>query len=228
MLLILGGGRAATIAQTRQRKLQGNCSDDSPPDPEKGTLVEEENMNIMLIPVLVSIAFFLRIGLIMTGMLKGPILRTFEKYGGDEELYYPLPALLLWSGVIVLSLTALLVDSASILLPTGVPGLLLLGFAFLARNHPEFAREHPDIFLHYPRWYHQLRARTSRYERRRLSYMWLWLPRRLRLIYNGSDRAFDQWADLVIMASMRYDEEDPTLWRENPPETYEAVYRPGA
>jgi hypothetical protein len=45
--------------------------------------------------------------------------------------------------------------------------------------------------------------------------MWLWLPRRLRLIYNASDRAFNQWADLVIMATMRYDE-DPAAWREIP------------
>lgn len=185
-------------------------------------------MTIMYVPVLVSIAFFLRIGLIMTGMLKGPVLRTFEKYGGDEELYYPLPALLLWSGVMLISLTALLAESARIFLPTGLPGLLLLMLAFLARNHPEFAREYPNIFLHYPRWYHQLRDRTSRYERRRLSYMWLWLPRRLRLIYNGSDRAFNQWADLVIMASMRYDEEDPSLWRENPPENYDAVLHHGS
>ena len=182
----------------------------------------------MLIPVLVSIAFFLRIGLIMTGMLKGPILHTFEKYGGDEELYYPLPA-----PVTLVRRDSYQPDRAAGGERQHLPAhrgsrSVAAGLAFVARNHPEFAREHPDIFLHYPRWYHQLRARTSRYERRRLSYMWLWLPRRLRLIYNGSDRAFNQWADLVIMASMRYDEEDPSLWRENPPETYETVYRPGA
>jgi hypothetical protein len=45
--------------------------------------------------------------------------------------------------------------------------------------------------------------------------MWLWLPRRLRLIYNGSDNAFNQWADLVILATMRF-EDNPEHWTEFP------------
>ena len=38
-------------------------------------------------------------------------------------------------------------------------------------------RAHPQIFLAFPRWYAELRERTTREERRRIAYMWLCLPR---------------------------------------------------
>lgn len=174
-------------------------------------------MSIMLIPIIISIAFLFRIGMILMGLLKGPILHTFEKYGDRENTYYPLPSILLWGGVLLISLTALLTETASVRLNTSLPGALLLIAAYFAYTHPEVARQYPQFFMIYPRWYYDLRDRTSRYERRRLSYMWLWLPRRLRLAYNGSDRAFNQWADLVIIATMRFDDEDPTIWRDMPP-----------
>lgn len=168
-------------------------------------------MSILLIPVLISIVFLLRTGLILIGLFKGPILQTFEKYGDEETVYYPLPSLLLWIGVLVISGTALMAEKTGINLNTGILGILLLLGAYFAYTNPDLARQYPQIFMVYPRWYYELRDRTSRYERRRLAYMWLWLPRRLRLIYNASDRAFNQWADLVIMATMRYDE-DPAAW----------------
>lgn len=170
-------------------------------------------MSLALIPLVISLVFLIRIGLILIGLMKGPILQTFEKYGDAENIYYPLPSMLLWAGVLVLSVTAFMADRADIILPTAPLGLLLLIAAYFAYTHPEIARQYPQIFMSYPRWYFELRERTSRYERRRLAYMWLWLPRRLRLIYNGSDYAFNQWADLVIMATMRF-EDDPDHWRE--------------
>ena len=177
-------------------------------------------MHIMLIPVIISLIFLLRIGLILMGLLKGPILQTFEKYGDQETVYYPLPSILLWMGILLISLTVYFAQATTITLPTGLPGVLLIIGSYLAYTNPHIARQYPQIFMIYPRWYYQLRDRTSRYERRRLAYMWLWLPQRLRLIYNASDRAFNQWADLVIMASMRYDEEDPEIWHDSPPESY--------
>ena len=172
-------------------------------------------MSFTLVPLLVSIAFLLRIGMILTGLLKGPILHTFEKYGDSENIYYPLPSLLLWAGVFVLSISRLIAETANIWLPATIPGLGLLAGAYLAQTHPELPRQFPRLFMSYPRWYFNLRDRTSRYERRRLAYMWLWLPPRLRFIYNGNDRAFNQWADLVIMATMRY-EESQEMWSEKP------------
>lgn len=170
-------------------------------------------MGLALIPLLISIAFLLRIGLILIGMLKGPVLQTFEKYGDAENVYYPLPSILLWAGIFILSMTGILADRAGIFLPTVPFGIFLLIAAYLAYTHPELPRHYPRIFMSYPRWYFELRERTSRYERRRLAYMWLWLPRRLRLIYNGSDAAFNQWADLVILATMRF-EDNPDHWRD--------------
>ncbi len=170
-------------------------------------------MSLALIPLIISLAFLIRTGLILIGLMKGPILQTFEKYGDAENLYYPLPSMLLWAGVLMLSTTAFLADRTGIYVPTAPVGLLLLAAAYFAYTHPEIARQYPQVFMSYPRWYFELRGRTSRYERRRLAYMWLWLPRRLRLIYNSSDHAFNQWADLVIMATMRF-EDDPEQWRE--------------
>ena len=172
-------------------------------------------MSFFVVPLVVSIAFLLRLGLIMTGLLKGPILRSFEKYGDSENIYYPLPALLLWGGVFMLSLSRIIAITAGIWLPTTIPGLALLVGAYFAQSHPELPRQFPRLFMSFPRWYFDLRDRTSRYERRRLAYMWLWLPPRLRFIYNGNDRAFNQWADLVIMATMRY-EEGQEVWSEKP------------
>jgi hypothetical protein len=172
-------------------------------------------MGIAFIPLLISIGFLLRIGLILVGLLKGPILQTFEKYGDTENVYYPLPAILLWAGVFTLSATALLIERAGIALPTVPLGIGLLIAAYLAYTNPHLAKQFPRLFMSYPRWYFELRDRTSRYERRRLAYMWLSLPPRLRLIYNGSDHAFNQWADLVILATMRF-EDSPDYWNDAP------------
>lgn len=162
---------------------------------------------LILLLLLISLAFLIRTVLITIGLLKGPVLQTFEKYGDDETIYHPMPALLLWTGMLLITVSPVIaaaLDAA--VLPLALPGILMLGANYLLVTHPEVAREHPNIFLIYPRWYHELRSRTSRYERRRIAYKWLWLPPRLRLVYNTNDRAFSQWADLVIMATMDIDE----------------------
>jgi hypothetical protein len=175
---------------------------------------------LILIPFLISLVFLMRTVLIMVGLLKGPVLQTFEKYGDDEIIYHPLPSLLFWTGVLVITLSPVLAASLRIsLFPVIAPGFLMLIAAYFITMHPEFVRQHPDIFMVYPRWYHQLRARTSRYERRRIAYKWLWLPPRLRLAYNGNDHAFNQWADLIIMSTTDIDETAAEI-RDNPSERY--------
>ena len=96
-------------------------------------------MTIMLIPIIISIVFLLRIGLILMGLLKGPILRTFEKYGDQENVYYPLPSILLWLGVLLISLTLFISEIAGIFLPTRLPGVLLIVASYFAFGHPEIA-----------------------------------------------------------------------------------------
>ena len=171
-------------------------------------------MSIAVIAMLISIAFFFRIGLILVGALKSPILQTFEKYGDQEPVYYPLPSILFWAGVFVASGAVMISNVTGLTVQAAAIALLMFGASYVAYMNPNFARQHPQIFMSFPRWYYDLRDRTSRYERRRLAYMWLWLPRRLRLVYNGSDHAFNQWADLVILSSSRY-EEYPDAWHDD-------------
>lgn len=162
------------------------------------------SITIAIIIFFVSLIFLCRSVLIITGYYKEPILRTFEKYGDLETLYYPLPAILVSTGTLIFALDSLL----AIPLPLALPGIGLILLSLLAYAKPEIAARFPYIFMSYPRWYFDLRKDTSRYERRRIAYMWLWLPVRLRWVYNNNDQAFRQWADLVIMSTMRYDDSD--------------------
>jgi len=168
---------------------------------------------LQFVPLLVSLAFLMRTALIMVGILKGPILQTFEKYGDSETVYYPLPSLLLWGGIFVVTSGFWLAAPLRSWAVLVVPGLLLIGCAYYAYTHPELVQHYPQIFISYPRWYYELRERTSRYERRRIAYMWLSLPYRMRMAFNGNDRAFNQWADLVIIATIPFDE-DVGDWHE--------------
>lgn len=170
-------------------------------------------MWLTFIPIGICLVLLMRTVLILSGFLKGPILHSFEKYGDSETVYYALPPLLLWSGLLVLSVGPWVAPALRSWSPIVLLGLPLLVAAYYAYTEPRLALHYPQIFLSYPRWYYELRERTTRYERRRLAYMWLALPAGLRLAYNGSDRAFNQWADLVIMATMTY-EEDAELWRD--------------
>ncbi len=155
----------------------------------------------MCVPVLLlfSVILLARMVLIVLGLLKGPVLRAFEKYGAQEEPYNALPALLLWLGCTGLSLgmwVQAVVPRA--LLPLESMGVILILAAYLTRQMPSFSSQ----FFPYPRWYVELRDRTARSERRRIAYMWLHLSWRARIYYNSSDRAFLQWADFIILSTL--------------------------
>jgi hypothetical protein len=141
-----------------------------------------------------------RITLILAGFWKDPILRGFEHYGDDERLYNPLPGLLLWSGVLLLG-AGIWADPLVENIPTWLPGLLLINFAYSAHRYRALWERFPFL-LALPRWSAQLREYTDREERRRIAYNWLDLSWRTRLLFNGSDRAFLQWADLIVMATV--------------------------
>lgn len=162
---------------------------------------------LTLIPFVLSLIFLIRTVLIVVGLLKDPILRTFEKYGDDENIYNPVNSLLLWTGLLIISLSpGLAAPLRMSMFTVALPGIAMIGLAYFLVNNPQFVRQYPNVFFIYPRWYHELRSRTTRNERRRIAYKWLWLPHRLRLAYNGNDRAFSQWTDLIIMATMDVDE----------------------
>lgn len=151
--------------------------------------------------VCVSLFFLGRLVLILMGVLKDPILRVSQRYAVGDDLYYPLPWLLLWVGLFLFS-GGLLLAAMRVTLPIYLLGFVLMLLAYGAYEHPQIANDYPTLLLSYPRWYYDLRARTTREERRRIAYMWLWLPRGLRLYYNSHDPAFNQWADLIILSTI--------------------------
>lgn len=177
-----------------------------------------------MIPLLLSTIFAGRTLLILLGRLKEPLLHTFERYG-EEVIYYPLLELGGWLIAFIMSTWALLLSfNHALQVPQSIIELALPiipmsyivvfhqtvhGIGALKSIQPLLNRLHV-----YPLWYRDLRSRTSRYERRRIAYLWLRLPRRLRAIFNMNDPAFLQWADLVIMGAVM--EEDRPLPPINP------------
>lgn len=169
-----------------------------------------------LVVFLVSVLFFTRAIMVMTGLLKGPILHSFERYGDEEAFYYPLIHFLVWLPLLLLSAVMLIGErwllttfgSSFVLYCTGFG---LLGLLYISyRRLIEIARKHPDHFLVFPQWYTELLARTSRGERRRIAYMWLRLPWRTRLLYNSNTEAFHVWLDLVLLATIRAEPDSQT------------------
>ena len=156
----------------------------------------------LLIGALLTSLFFLgRLVLILGGVYKDPVLRVSERYAVEDDLYYVLPGLLLWSGVLLLSGGLTLMLMTGLRFPVYLVGVVLMLLAYAAEENPQIAKEYPTLLLSYPLWYAELRRRTTREERRRIAYMWLWLPARMRLYYNSHDRAFNLWADLIIMST---------------------------
>lgn len=104
----------------------------------------------------------------------------------------------IWIGIALLSGGFLVTTSNAV----GFMGVFFLVLAWISHNLKEriigILKELPQV----PRWYDTFLDQTSRYERRRIAYMWLRLPVRTRWIYNASDNFFFQWIDLVILASV--------------------------
>jgi len=157
--------------------------------------------------VLVCIFFLARSTLILLGYLKGPIVHAFEKYGEQETLFLPLIPILFWSGLLAATIGSWAVtytDLAFPLMTIGVGSMLFAAYSY--QNYDITVKWHYRLFR-LPHWYHELRSRTTRYERRRIAYAWLRMPWRARLYYNSDDRAFFVWADFIIMGTV-VDEED--------------------
>ncbi|MEQ8675382.1 MAG: hypothetical protein RLP44_10785 [Aggregatilineales bacterium] len=163
---------------------------------------------VAVLPIFLISGFLLiRLILVMIGMHKAPLLALFEKYGDDENHFYPLPRMMLWLGIFLISTQ--LAFSEIFNLPSFIMavGVFLVIIVYMVSNFiPDSVREYLQEFPPFPPWYHDLRARTERDERRRIAYMWLRLPLRTRLLFNSNNRAFFQWADLIIMATVTKDE----------------------
>jgi hypothetical protein len=155
-------------------------------------------LNIVIL--LICIFFTLRALVITVGWWKEPILGKFRSYGA-EAISYPVVQFAAW-------LYATVIVFVLMLYPRRTPGvvmfasLILLFIILWVRNYPETAKGLLDRLPIYPIWHRKLREYTSRYERRRIGYLWLRLPQHLRALLNRHDEIFLQWADFVVMGSV--------------------------
>lgn len=156
---------------------------------------------LLVTGLLISSVYLIRAGLILSGLLKSPVMRRFERYSAFNDTYYPLPGLLAGMGLFMLCLGILLRRISGTTFPTHLPGLVILILAIIAYRAFGLASRFPGLFLALPRWYAELRDRTTREERRRIAFMWLALPHRTRLYYEWHTRAFTHWVDLVIVST---------------------------
>ena len=130
------------------------------------------------------------------GFYKEPILSAFQRYG-DEVGFSPLFESFAWGGVLAYLLFIVLVPSSFLIL-IGVFCFAIFRDALLA--HQRQHSESSAIFLRFPYWYREIVDRTTREERRKLSYMWLALPLRTRLLYNAQHEEFRKWVELVVLS----------------------------
>lgn len=163
---------------------------------------------LLIIFTIVSIFFLLRSILILLGYYKDPILHVFQDYGPQEKLYLPGLPILVWGGALTFAGGLWATRFTGLSFSMSCLGVLMIFTVALGYNYYDKAQTIHFAILKYPRWYHDLRERTSRYERRRIGYMWLHLPPRLRLAYNSSDRLFFTWADFVILGTVREEEDE--------------------
>ena len=154
-------------------------------------------MSTILALSIVAVAlFFIRACLVTLGFYKEPILTAFQQYG-DEVGFSPLFESVAWGCVLAFLILIVIVPSSFLM----VVGVLLFIIAMTAYwRIKDNILKHPEVFMRYPNWYRDIVDRTSREERRKLSYMWLGLPLRTRLLYNAHHEAFHKWVDLVVLS----------------------------
>ena len=157
---------------------------------------------ITLFLLLGSGLMLLRMVLMISGQLKGPVLQYYERYGDEEIYFFPLPNLLMWLGLTVITGGFVLEIWQIVLVPTVPIGVFLFAMAGVGYYAQRWVRQSADDLPLLPRWANTLFDNTTRHERRRIAYMWLRLPLRTRLLYNANDRAFFGWAELVIVATL--------------------------
>jgi hypothetical protein len=149
-----------------------------------------------------------RSALIVFGLYKDPILWSFEQYGPDERLPLPLATLIGWIGALVVLLGVWMSMYFPLPMPLVTIGAGIIFAAGLCFYNYMYIYKWYYRVIGLPRWHHELLSRTTRYERRRIAYMWLHLPWRLRLLYNSSNASFFIWADFVIMGTIREEESE--------------------
>lgn len=155
-----------------------------------------------------SVIFLGWVVLIAAGFYKDPVLRHFERYAERDDSFCLVTPMLFGLGTLAFCGGFLFTEAVAPRFPTFLFSFIFLIAALWTRENQRMLTAHPQIFLAFPRWYAELRERTTREERRHIAYMWLALPRSMRLHLNGSDHHFMIWADHVILATVTQTVED--------------------
>src|SRR5262249_47742862 len=149
--------------------------------------------------LLFAVALMGRSFLILFGRIKEPVLRSFEHYG--EELHYSPVFQLILRTLAVIVCIEMLVSAIRRISPF-IPGLTIL--ALLVLMYIDFSTPAIKVLQRllwllpvFPLWYRDVLSRTSRYERRRIGYLWYRLPAKTRSAFNLSDELFIEWVDFV-------------------------------
>ena len=151
---------------------------------------------IMALLIIGASMFCMRALLVTLGFYKEPILAAFQRYG-DEVGFSPLFEAITWAGVLAYLLFVMMIPS-SLLILLGI--MIFVSFVMLYWKVKDNIMNYPQVFLRFPRWYRDIVDHTSREERRKLSYMWLALPLRTRLLYNAQHNEFRKWVELVVLS----------------------------
>jgi hypothetical protein len=187
---------------------------------------------ILIMGVMAAYLFYIiRTVVILLGWLKGVALHTFEQYG-DERRFRPVADLVFLVVILLMLLPFLPLPqdlTALRFIAFFLGGAMLIGgmytfqdvlAALLAKLSPKIGEQYLALTAYYPTWYRDLATRTSRYERRRIAYMWLRLTPNQRHLLDRDTSTFLHWTDFVIMGSVM--EED--IGTKSIPKTYERGY----
>ncbi|MEO0596943.1 MAG: hypothetical protein AAF126_12585 [Chloroflexota bacterium] len=149
----------------------------------------------MGIVTIAALIMALRAIFVVAGVYKDPVLATFEVYG-EERFFSPLLMLITWVGAFAYVFLYWYLDPTVLF----TIGMILL-FPIIGLHQPilKFVSRHPEFFEQYPRWYQQLLDVTDRDERRRIAYLWLFLPPATRMIYNVNTPSFMHWMEQVLL-----------------------------
>ncbi len=133
---------------------------------------------------------------VVSGTYKDPVLASFERYGEEERIFSPPISLLIW-GACFAYVSLYWYISGSIAMALGIFTVILVGS--LHKVASDLLHKYKDFFRKYPPWYDEIIQMTDREERRRIAYMWLFLPAKTRMVYNTNNVLFKQWVEQVLL-----------------------------
>ena len=152
----------------------------------------------MIVIALINILTFtmlIRSVLMLIGAYKDPLLASFERYG-EENFFSPVVTVVIWSGVFLYFFLFWYVPG-EVMFAVGLFIVLPIGsfYGILIR----LLKKYQAKLSQHPRWFYELVQMTDREERRRIAYMWLFLPPSTRMIYNANNYLFRQWVEQVLL-----------------------------